>query len=252
MNIHRGAYASARPALPNTTTAPLGLAPGCTVTVFLTGTVTLAALSTDAAGLFPLANPFVADANGFYEYFYNQAGGDLDEQFSGTGITSPYTLTMVLGLDPTLPALAITVAGLQVSLTAEIAARIAGDLALQRVGVRYPLGGSVQNGLEDASRMDVYDAQVITIDGGLFNGYVLTVFFQGKTDDAGTSFQPVLRNVTNATDAGSGSVSVSTALQTQSFTATIDPAVCQYKLQLEPGNGASFVYGEAYCELSFP
>ena len=252
MQIHRQNYAWKRPTTPNTTNAPLGLAPLALVTVYLTGTTDLAAITTDVNGTTALANPFTADINGYYEYYANSVAGDVDEQLSGGGIVSPYTLTAVLGIDPSIGTLQLQVTSIQADLTSEIAARIAGDLAITQTGIRYPLGGSVQMGLQSASRMAAFDAQMITIDGGKFVGYVLTVFCQGRTDDAGTSFQPVLRNITNAVDAGSGTVSTSITNVTQSFTATINPAVNQYQLQIEPGNAASFLYLEGYAELSVP
>jgi len=46
-----------------------GVIPSCEVTVFLTGTTTLATLSTDAGGLAPLGNPFTATTAGFWIFF---------------------------------------------------------------------------------------------------------------------------------------------------------------------------------------
>jgi hypothetical protein len=83
-------YAFARPTTPNTTNAPLGLAPGATVTVFVSGTTTKVTLYADQAGITPLANPLTADINGYFDFYcINER---IDVQFSGTGITTPYTL----------------------------------------------------------------------------------------------------------------------------------------------------------------
>lgn len=252
MNIYRAAYASKRPSTPNTTNAPLGLAPGATVTVYNAGTLGLASLSTNVNGTIPLGNPFVADVNGFYAYYVNPVAGNVDEQLSGGGITAPYTLVNVLSLDPVIQSLQLTVANLQSALTTETAQRIATDLVLGRIGLRYPLGGSVNSGLQNASRMNAYDALIISVDGSKFPGYVMTVYVQGKTDDAGTSFQAFLRDLTADVDAGGGTVSVSTSLVTQTFTAVINPAVDQYVLQIEPGNASSFLYLEGYVEIALP
>lgn len=62
--------------------------PEATVTVFNAGTVVLATIFSDEGGT-PLANPFVADGNGKWEFWADQ--GRYDIQFSGAGITSPYT-----------------------------------------------------------------------------------------------------------------------------------------------------------------
>jgi Pectate lyase superfamily protein len=82
-------YAYRRPPTPNTTHAPLGLAPGATITVFQTGTVVAALLYSDATQATPLANPFLADANAFY-HFYTPSRVDI--QFSGVGVLAPYTI----------------------------------------------------------------------------------------------------------------------------------------------------------------
>jgi hypothetical protein len=68
--------------------------PGCTVTVYLTGTLTLATITSDAAGLIPQANPFTADSFGV-GYFYAANGTRVDIQLSGAGIPS-YTIGDVL------------------------------------------------------------------------------------------------------------------------------------------------------------
>jgi hypothetical protein len=83
-------YAYRRPATPNSTNAPLGLAPGATITVFASGTQTPVVLFADAAGIVSLANPFVADANGYFDFYTAQVR--IDVQISGTGIQTPYTL----------------------------------------------------------------------------------------------------------------------------------------------------------------
>lgn len=68
---------------------------GATVEVRLAGTATLATIYADNLDpATPKANPFLADADGFF-YFY-AAAGRYDVRLSGTGITSPYTWSDVL------------------------------------------------------------------------------------------------------------------------------------------------------------
>lgn len=62
--------------------------PSCTVTVYLTGTVTLATLYSDNAGT-PLSNPFTAASDGSWTFLADD--GVYDTRFSGGGITSPFT-----------------------------------------------------------------------------------------------------------------------------------------------------------------
>lgn len=65
--------------------------PLSTVTVYLTGTTTLASISSDSGGT-PKANPFTADSTGFW-FFYGADGTTLDVKFSGTGVSSPWTIS---------------------------------------------------------------------------------------------------------------------------------------------------------------
>lgn len=63
--------------------------PLCTVTVFNSGTLTPSTIFSDSGGT-PKANPFSADAFGF-AFFYITETQNVDIQFSGGGITSPFT-----------------------------------------------------------------------------------------------------------------------------------------------------------------
>ncbi len=63
--------------------------PSCTVTVYVTGTATLATLYSDDSGT-PLANPFTANLAGYWYFYANN--GRYDVTFSGGGITTPFTL----------------------------------------------------------------------------------------------------------------------------------------------------------------
>jgi parallel beta-helix repeat protein len=88
-------YAQDRVAATTLTPAQLILAPGATVDVYETGTQNHVALYTDAAGTTPLANPFTADlVSGFYDFYCQPQR--IDVRYSGTGITTPYTLGDVL------------------------------------------------------------------------------------------------------------------------------------------------------------
>lgn len=76
------------------TTVVQGSYPLCTITVYITGTVTLASLfSDDNVSPTPLANPFTSLANGAFGFFV--ANGGYDIVFSGVGIITPFTLSDV-------------------------------------------------------------------------------------------------------------------------------------------------------------
>jgi hypothetical protein len=64
----------------------------CTVTVYLTGTLTLATIYSDNAGT-AKANPFTAASSG--QYVFYAANGYYDIKMSGGGIASPFTLSNV-------------------------------------------------------------------------------------------------------------------------------------------------------------
>lgn len=73
--------------------------PGATVTVYETGTLTLATLYSDGSST-PKSNPFTATSEGWVEFY--TAAGVYDIRFSGTGITTPFTRSAVrLGLTAT-------------------------------------------------------------------------------------------------------------------------------------------------------
>lgn len=63
--------------------------PGCTVTVYLTGTTTLAALYSDNSGT-AKANPFTADTAGYWFFYADNARYDV--RLSGGGLASPFIL----------------------------------------------------------------------------------------------------------------------------------------------------------------
>ena len=72
--------------------------PSCTVTVYISGTGTLATLYSSSGS--SLANPFTASADGSW-YFYAD-NGVYDIQMSGAGFVSPTTLAGVQLYDPAL------------------------------------------------------------------------------------------------------------------------------------------------------
>jgi len=83
----------------SSTTKTLRSYPGCTVSVFNAGTATLSTIYSDNIGT-PLANPFTADATtGKWQFWAQNSRYDI--QFSGAGITSPFTLFDVALFDGT-------------------------------------------------------------------------------------------------------------------------------------------------------
>ena len=75
--------------------------PSATVTVFNAGTVVLSTIFSDSIGT-PKANPFVADSDGEWDFW--AVSGSYDVQFSGQGITTPFTLFGFFIPDPAITA----------------------------------------------------------------------------------------------------------------------------------------------------
>lgn len=65
--------------------------PACTVDVFLHNTINHANLFTDAAGLFPLANPFTSTSTGIAAWY--AVDGRYDVQYSNGGIPAPFAIS---------------------------------------------------------------------------------------------------------------------------------------------------------------
>lgn len=75
--------------VPNSTTKVQRSYPGCTVTVYIAGTVTVATIYADN-NFTPLANPFTANTTNGAFYFYG--AGKFDVTMSGAGIGAPFTI----------------------------------------------------------------------------------------------------------------------------------------------------------------
>lgn len=73
----------------STSTPVMRSFPSCTVTVYLTGTLTLATLYSDNSGT-ALSNPF--SANGFGYWYWYADNGRYDVKLSGGGLSAPLTL----------------------------------------------------------------------------------------------------------------------------------------------------------------
>jgi hypothetical protein len=76
----------------NSTTTVQRSYPSCTISVYITGTVTLATIYSDNLGT-ALGNPFTAQSSGLW-FFYAQ-DGIYDVTLSGAGLASPFTMGAV-------------------------------------------------------------------------------------------------------------------------------------------------------------
>lgn len=74
--------------------------PACTVTVYFAGTTNLAPIYTNNSGTVK-ANPFASDSTNA-SYFFYADDGRYDIKFSGTGISTPFTMGDILLFDSSL------------------------------------------------------------------------------------------------------------------------------------------------------
>lgn len=129
------------------TTKVQGSFPLATVTVYATGTVTLAAIFSDNVGT-PLSNPFTASATGSFGFFVGN--GAYDIVFSGTGITIPFTISAISAFDESILLVDVTAAPFFASPIASAAANAAAftaALASMTAGILYfPPGTYATNG----------------------------------------------------------------------------------------------------------
>jgi hypothetical protein len=74
--------------------------PNSTITVYLTGTTTLATIYSDNVGTVK-ANPFTTNSDASFSFYIDNVRYDM--KFSGTGIATPFTLTDLVAFDPVNP-----------------------------------------------------------------------------------------------------------------------------------------------------
>lgn len=119
----------------------------------------------------------------------------------------------------------------------------------------YPLGGSRQTTVPlVASAQDAIDYLDIELDGDELAGLTCQLRVEVRAG-AATAVTPKLRNVTDGTDAGTGTSCSATnsdysgTNQKQTITVTIAAGVKKYRLQLTPANTTNGVYGIGYLEI---
>jgi hypothetical protein len=105
------------------------------------------------------------------------------------------------------------------------------------------LGGSRVVDIRPTPTAPVPDYVDVLLDSSKFVSTPLTVRVDVRTRSASTSVQPQVMNVTDGVVAASGSVTVSTSWESQSFSLPLATGVKKYRLYLVAGNGAVGVQG---------
>lgn len=147
--------------------------PSATITVFESGTSTLATIFSTEAGA-AKSNPFLADSNGHWDFWADS--GRYDIQYSGGGLTSPYTLFAV---EPVISAVGLPDPG---------ANGIVVRTALSTVVARTLLGTSSEIVIVNGD--GVSGNPVISLD--------VALNFVGKTITGGTYVSPTIVSFQNA------------------------------------------------------
>jgi len=129
-------------------------------------------------------------------------------------------------------------------------------IALASMREQKNLGGSRLTSIPLAAvATDAVDYIDVEIDGTQLAGLTIQARIEVRTTNAGTSVTPKVRNVTDATDAGTGVASTATAAdysgtnQKQTIALTIASGIKKYRLQLTPSNATNQVFGIGYIEI---
>jgi hypothetical protein len=104
------------------------------------------------------------------------------------------------------------------------------------------LGGSRLVDVKHSTWADAPEYVDLVLDSSKLGASVVASV-QVKTSNVATSVQPRIYNVTDASVAGTGSVTTATSWETQSITITLGSGVKTYRLQLLPGNSSYGVFG---------
>lgn len=128
-------------------------------------------------------------------------------------------------------------------------------IALASVGPgQKNLGGSRQTSLPLAGAVqDAIDYLDVQINGDNITGLTVSVEVECRTDDAGTSITPKLRNITTAADSVVGAACAATTFAgtngTQSLTPVIAGGLNKYRLQGTPSNATNPTYLIGYIKI---
>ncbi len=121
-------------------------------------------------------------------------------------------------------------------------------LASLRIGAR-DLGGSKYRGQRVTSYTEVPDSRHPTIDGTNAAGFTAIARVERFTENAATSVQARVQNLTAATTAGTGTSSTSTTPAEETFAVTIATGANRYELQHIGGNANADIFSNGVIEI---
>lgn len=237
-----------RPSVPNTTHAPLGLAPDDRVDVYVKGTILHALTYQDARGQQPRANSAKPRQDALYAVYV--VPEPIDLQVAGR---TRYTLPDVLVLDPDVLELENDFATLQENLPGAFDAFLDSLRAIRGIGSSVPMGGSLSQGLQSAVPAPAVNAITFQLTGSNLLLYTATLTVGLRTENALTSVAASLYDVTDPDVpvlVGSTAPSVSLTAELLTVDVALGAGTRDYQLWLTPGNADAFVYGNGYLLLS--
>jgi hypothetical protein len=113
-------------------------------------------------------------------------------------------------------------------------------------GSPLDLGGSDDVGILSAAYVPVIAPHELTIDGDVLGGLTLEANVYYRTENASGSVTVRVRNVTDSTNAATGTTSISTTLTKETLTLTLASGPKVYRLEVIGGSAtyAVFAFGE--------
>jgi hypothetical protein len=122
--------------------------------------------------------------------------------------------------------------------------------------LQHYLGGDRLRAVPNvASAQDAINYIDVELDGTQLAGLTVQARVEVRTANAGTTVTPKIRNVTDASDAGTGVACSATNTdytgtnQKQTITLTVASGIKKYRLQLTPSNTTNDVFGTGYIEI---
>jgi len=230
--------------------SPLGLAPGARLDVFDRDLPKHRLTYVKVDGSQPFGNAFVADQNGYFSCYVVPEPIDLQESLGG--ITPRYTIQDALVLDPRVLALENDLHTTFQAIQAGLSSSQDQLFLVGGLGVAFPFGGSLTNGVRVATQIDVPNPETLVLVAPTqptSTAYRLTVWATCRTEDPATSVTPVVYNTLTGAIVGTGVPVVSLTNLLQFFAMTLDAGQNTYRLALVPSNANAFVYGNGSAFL---
>lgn len=115
-----------------------------------------------------------------------------------------------------------------------------------------PLGGARHLGILGSGTHDAPEYVNLTLDGSVLAGFTVQARIEVKTEDAGTTVQPQIFDVTASTVHVAGTPTTSLVWEEQLLTLTLPGASRQFRLQVVKSNGNAVVYAIGLIEVKSP